>query len=146
MTWDNNKYVKLLIERREGKRDKYLIALKTTADFYGWTKKYPGWKPKTLKVVNGVHYCMDPGRKGEMFCEAGTRLRVCREPSRHGYPSTFTNAFKVSNNCSNFDISEIAHFTEGYWYWMSAPSGERITRERWEQIYQVGIQRQRVGA
>ena len=146
MTWDNSKYVKLLIERREGRRDKYLIALKTTADFYGWSDGFQVWEPKVAYLSGGRAYYIDPGRKGEMFCEAGTRLRICREPSRHGYPSSLTNAFKVSHNCSLFDISEIAHLTKVDWHWMSGPSGERIPRERWEQIYQVGIQRQRVGA
>ena len=139
MTWDNNKYVKLLLERREGKRDKYLIALRTTADFYGWTQEWEEWQPKSWTGTDGRQYCRDPGRRGEMFCEAGTQLRICREPSQGGWPSSKTNAFKVSHNCGFGEIAEIAHFTTVEWFWMTGPTGGRIKRESWEEIYQAHI-------
>lgn len=86
MTWDPNAYVKLLLRREEGKRDKWLIALRTTADYYGWTQEFPIWRPKT--VVQGPTYTFvsDPGRKGRMFWEGGRQHRICRSPKKAGFP------------------------------------------------------------
>ena len=141
MTWDNSKYVKLLLERQQGKQDKWLIALRTTADYYGWTEQFPTW---TLRPAPGEppgsRFSMRPGR-GEMFCERGRRLRICRSRSRDGYPKGMTNAFKVSRNCGLFDLSEVAHFAQGDWHWMSSPRGGRIGRDRWESIYAVSPRR-----
>ena len=145
MTWDNNKYIKLLLERKQGQQDKYLIALRTTAEFYGWTEAFCEWESKVLFSDGHYSYCAHPGNKGEMFCEAGTRLRICRAPTRSGYPRGKTNSFKVSNNCTISDLAEVAHFTEGDWYWMSTPYGERIGRVRWDDIYQARIHQQRRG-
>lgn len=145
MTWDNAKYVKLLLHREAGTQDKYLIALRTTADYYGWTEHFPIWSLKPVRTegtrVLGYH----PGGRGEMFCEGGRRHKVCRHPSRNGTPAGKTNRFKLSANCGLVDIAEVAHFTQGEWYWMDAPNGKRISRERWEEIYQVGISRKRGG-
>ena len=145
MTWDNAKYVKLLLERRANRRDKYLIALRTTADYYGWTKQFPAWTPRVLGRSGKYLLVRDPGRRGEMFCEAGFRVRVSRDPSKSGWPRGKVNAFKLSNNCSLWDLSEVAHFTEGDWYWMTGPKGERVSRERWELRYQTKIPPERRG-
>ena len=145
MTWDPAKYVKLLLTRKADTQDKYLIALRTTADYYGWTEEFPVWTPKTVRTEGDRRICYDPGRKGNTYCEAGRRHKVCRDPSRCGTPAGKTNRFKLSVNCGLVDIAEVAHFTQGEWYWMSAPNGERVSRERWEEIYQVGIARKRGG-
>ena len=145
MTWDNSKYIKLLLERRENKPDKWLIALRTTADYYGWTEQFPAWTLRTIATEGGYSFAFDPGRKGEMFCETGVSRRVCRSPSRDGNPAGLTNRFKISRTCGLFDVSEIAHFTKGDWHWMESPSGERVSRERWEAMYQAGHARRRGG-
>ena len=145
MTWDNAKYVKLLLHREADTQDKWLIALRTTADYYGWTEQFPIWTLKPVRTEGTRVIGYDPGRRGEMFCEGGRRHKVCRDPSRNGTPAGKTNRFKLSANCGLVDIAEVAHFTQGEWYWMTAPNGERISRERWEEIYQVGISRKRGG-
>ena len=145
MTWDNSKYIKLLIERPDsGVGDKYLIALRTTADYYGWTQEFERWSPKPLYQQGGYSFFSHPGR-GEMFCEPGQRHRICRADTTAGYPRGKTNAFKLSRTCGLFDMSELANFTQGNWYWMSSPSGERISRERWAAIYQAGPHNRRAG-
>jgi hypothetical protein len=145
MTWDNSKYIKLLIERPSGTGgDRWLIALRTTADYYGWTQEFERWTPKFLYEQGGYSFFAHPGR-GEMFCEAGRRHRICRTDSLHGMPRGKTNQFKVSRTCGLFDLSEIAHFTKSDWHWMSGPSGERISRDRWEAIYQAGPHNRRAG-
>ena len=138
MTWDGSQYVKLLIERPEKGPDRWLIALRATADYYGWTEKFPRWTPKIAYVSGGSAWYMDPGRRGEMFCESGRRHRICRSPSRAGMPRGMTNQFKVSASCRLFDLAEVAALTKVDWYWMSAPNGERLSREHWLSLYEAG--------
>ena len=145
MTWDPQKYVKLLLEREIGQKDKYLIALRTTADYYGWSQAFPIWTPKVVETRDGIQLCRDPGRRGTLLGEAGTRLRVSRSKSTAGHPRGEVNAFKVSNNCTLWDIAEVAHFTNGDWYWMTSPVGTRIRRENWEARYQSKEPQQRRG-
>ena len=145
MTWDNNKYVKLLLEREEGQQDKYLIALRTTADYYGWTEEFPTWTLRTAFEVGGRKFARHPGTRGEMFCEVGLRLRVSRSPVTSGWPRGKVNQFKVSRNCSLWDIAEVAHFTQGDWHWLTCPYGERVSRARWEERYQTKTPRKRGG-
>lgn len=141
MTWESAKYIKLLLSRQAGTRDRYLIALRATADYYGWTEEFPEWSLETTLGPDGRQYSRDPGRKGRLETEAGMRLRVCRSPSTAGNPAGLTNAFKVSNNCRLIDIAEVAHFTQGDWYWMTGPHGERISRDRWKEMFQTGSSR-----
>jgi hypothetical protein len=145
MSWSDKDYVKLLLERAAGTQDKYLIALRSTADYYGWSDEFPIWTPEVIGTSGRFALMRDPGRRGRMYCEAGMRLRVCRSPSTAGNPAGKTNAFKVSANCGKWNISEVAHFTKGDWYWMTGPHGERISRERWEAHYQAGNPRERGG-
>ena len=139
MTWDNRKYLKLLLSRPEIGADRWLIALRTTADYYGWTNYFEPWSPKTVQTTGGYSFSRDPGRRGEMFCESGVRLRICRSPQRQGNPAGSTNAFKVSKSCTLFDISEIAYLTQVDWNWMTGPRGERISRDRWLAIHEAGL-------
>lgn len=145
MTWDNEKYVKLLLERIEGKKDKWLMALRTTADYYGWSQEFPTWTPKTAIEDGALVLVRDPGRRAEMFCETGTQLRISRSKSRNGHPARFVNRFKVSSNCTLWDIAEVAHFTHGDWYWMTSPVGTRVLKGNWEARYQSREPQQRRG-
>ena len=145
MTWDNSKYIKLLLGRPESGRDRWLIALRTTADHYGWSNHFEEWSPKVVETRSGVSFIRDPGRKGEMFCESGVRLRISRSPKTSGYPAGFTNAFKVSNSCTLFDLSEIAYLTTVDWYWMQGPFGERKSRDQWLAIHEAGTRNQEGG-
>ena len=132
-------YVKLLLHRPNASASKYLIAMRATADYYGWTKEFEVWTPKPVDLGDDRTYFMDPGRKGHVMHEPGRRHRICRSPVTQGYPKGLTNAFKVSRNCSLLDLAEVAHFTDVDWHWMDSPFGERIFRDHWERIYQAGI-------
>ena len=132
-------FVKLLLERREGRKDKALIALRTTADFYGWTEAFPEWSPRPIGTSGHYELIFDPGRKGNLSMAPGRRHRICRSACTAGYPKGLTNAFKLSRNCGMLELAEVAHFSQVEWHWMDSPYGERISRDRWEQIYQSGI-------
>ena len=132
-------FVKLLLNREEGKRPKYLVAWKSTAEFYGWTKEFEPWMTPELGTSGGYTLHVDPGRLGNLQSASGRRHQICRSRSKAGMPKGFTNQFKVSRNCGLLDLAELAHFTEGDWHWMTSPYGERIGRDQWERIYQSGI-------
>lgn len=78
---------------------------------------------------------LDPGRRGRLECEGGRRHRICRSPSKRGFPAGMTNAFKLSANCGLVDIAEVAHFTQGEWHWLEGPRKQRIERDRWLEMY-----------
>lgn len=140
-----SEYIKLLLQREAGTQDKYLIALRATADHYGWTEEFPVWTPEPVGTSGGYTLIRDPGRLGELRCEAGITLRVSEAKTKAGYPKGQVHRFKVSANCGLWDIAEVAHFTKGPWYWMTSPTGTRIVRERWEARYQSKEPQQRRG-
>lgn len=142
MTWSDKNYVKLLLYRPPAGADRWLIALRTTADYYGWTKQYPLWSPKTIAISGGHEFCVAPSRRGRMYCEGGVRLRICRSPKTRGNPAGFTNAFKVSASCTQFDLAELAYLTNEGWYWMSSQYGQRISRDEWLRMHEAGTQRE----
>ena len=141
MTWDNSKYIKLLLRRQEGVPDRYLIALRTTAEYYGWKEAFLEWTPRPLADGGARIMVLDPGRRGEMFCEAGRRHQISRSPRTNGWPAGTTNQFKCSASCTYRELAEVAHFTTGTWYWMTGPTGTRIKRERWEEYYEASLRR-----
>ena len=135
----DGQYVKLILWRAQGKRDKYLIARRATADFYGWTKEFDEWTLPTAYADDWGEYVYFPARKPSIHNEPGRRHQICRSPSKAGMPKGFTNQFKVSRNCGLLDLAEVANFTQGDWHWMTSPYGERIGRDQWLAIHQKGI-------
>ena len=130
-----DRYVKLQIGLSETKRSKYVIALRTTADYYGWTEQFPAWRPQGARQVGKYVTFQDPGRRGNLQLAGGNRHRISRSPSTAGTPAGLTNAFRLSTSCTQFDLAELAYFTKGDWYWMEGLHGERISRDRWVQIW-----------
>ena len=142
MSWVDSDYIKLLLLRPNTGPDRWLIALRTTADYYGWTKHFEVWSPKPIGTSGGYTLCADPGRKGKMYCEGGRRHRISRDPSRRGHTPGLCNQFKVSRSCTMFDMAELAALTDVNWYWMSTPTGERLSRERWLAIHKAGTRKE----
>ena len=132
-------YVKLLLWRAPHKRDKYLIALRATAEYYGWMEAFPEYTLPPLFEEGGRTYVQFPRRNAPYHMQAGMRLRICRSESTAGTPKGLTNQFKVSRNCRLLDIAEVAHFSKGDWHWMTGPYGERIRRDHWARIHEAQI-------
>jgi hypothetical protein len=135
MSWSDKDYIKLLIGRPESGPDRWLISLRATADYYGWSEKFPEWSPKPVSSDGKYTYFRDTGRKGRMYCESGRKHRISRDPSRRGHTPGLCNQFKVSTSCTMADMSEIAAMTGVDWYWMTSPTGERISREKWAEFW-----------
>ena len=130
-------YVKLVLGEDNIKNRAYLICLRTTADFYGWSEGLPTWAPKKLAVVGGYSIGHDPGRKGSLKLAAGKRLRISRSSSKAGNPAGFTNAFRVSKQVGVRHLAQLAHVTQGDWFWMQSLFGERVSRDQWAEIYEA---------
>ena len=128
-------YVTLKIGETAKGQQKLLHALRTTADYYGWTNEFPVWIGKTLANTEGYVFLHDPGRRGNPQCNPGRRLRISRSPIKGRYAAGFTNAFKVSANTGLLDLAELAHFTKIDWHWMESLDGERVDRSSWEARY-----------
>ena len=128
-------YVTLKLGETKSGRAKKLHALRTTADYYGWTKEFEPWVGKKEFEQGGRAFLRDTGRRGHPQCSSGYRVRICRTSDLDGFPAGFTNAFKVTANTGLFDLAELAHFTDVEWYWMTTKTGERVSREEWAARY-----------
>ena len=134
-------HVKLTIWRPESQTARWISVLRTTADYYGWLKEFEIWTPKVIETKGGYSFHQMPNRRGRGHAEGGTTLRISRSQSRVGNPAGLTNKFKASNSCRLIDLAELAHFTQGDWYWMETFDGTRFSREHWEDIYRAGGRR-----
>ena len=130
--------LKLVLRRQKSGAARYLNAWRATADFYGWTEAFDLWAPPVVSSQGGYNFSYMPQRSGRGHERGGKNIRICRSPSRDGNPKGFTNRFTVSKSCTKFELAEIAHFTNVDWYWMESVTGERLSRDRWEAIYEAG--------
>ena len=140
-----DEHIKLVIWWPDGQTCRYISALRSTANYYGWTKEFELWRPKRLYSEGGYEMAHFPPREGRGIAVGGKRLRICRSPRRQGHPAGLTNQFKVSNSCRTVDLAELAHFTQGDWHWMEDLSGKRVSKEHWEDIYRAGTTSRRAG-
>ena len=132
-------FVTLKLGETSGGHAKKLHALRSTADYYGWTKEFEEWTLKPEVEQGGRAYGRDPGRRGHPQNSSGYRIRICRTSDLDGFPAGFTNAFKVTTNTGLFDLAELAHFTDVEWYWMTTRTGERVSREEWAARYAARV-------
>ena len=128
-------YVTLKIGETKSGQPKKLHALRTTADYYGWTKHFPIWVAKRIDGPGKYVFALDPGRSGHPQNSSGYHVRICRSPVTSGLPAGFTNRFKVTSNTGLFDLAELAHFTDVDWEWMEGPTTGRVSRADWERRY-----------
>ena len=107
-----------------------LIALKSTADFYGWTEVFP-----TLNEAKRVDYpdglMPHPGRKNLRRYRAHP-LVICRsDVTKQGFPVRLTNRFRVTNNARALDLATIAQATQIPFSWMTDKNNTRLCAEHW---------------
>ena len=138
MTYSSGDFVKLTLFRDSAGRARWVRALRATADYYGWSEEFEIWRPNGVFEADGKSFMHIPAVSTRGAAFGGRHLRICRSESRRGNPARLTNRITVSNSCRAIDLAELAHFTKGDWHWMESPGGQRITRDRWEEIYQAG--------
>ncbi len=145
MTYGEKDFVKLLIYRDSAGRARWVQALRATADHYAWTEHFERWRPNGSFEDGDYTFVQLPGRSGPNIAAGGKRRRICWSKSLHGHPAGKTNQFTMSNSCRWIDYAELAHFSKGNWHWMTGPNGQRITRDRWEAIYETAGQNRGAG-
>ena len=104
-----------------------------TADFFGWNKHFQEWWDFKRSLSTDGYVTEFQNRRD--FRTGGRPIRICRSPSKHGHPARVTQTIRISSLLGLRDLAEIAHFAEGDWYWMERPSGARVDRADWEQMY-----------
>lgn len=145
MSSSAGEFIKLTIFRDSAGRARWVRALRATADYYGWLDHFEVWTPN-IKGQSGqykIHTC--PTRQTRYGAHGGTSCMICRKTSVDEMHAGTRNRFRMANSCRLIDYAELAHFSKGEWHWMSGPTGERISRDRWESMYQTGTQGRRAG-
>lgn len=124
-------YVELAIRQGKGRGWVKLMCVKATADFYGWSAVFPSVVEAQLAVSGGL--LCNPVLKGEGRHHRGKRLRICRaKGSKQGNPAGLTNAFRVTNNATNFDLYAIAQAVSIDYGWMEGQYGYRRSKAEWD--------------
>jgi hypothetical protein len=130
MVYKLDDFIELAIRRIAFANWVRLIALKTTADFYGWTEVFPSLnEAKRVDYPDGL--MPHPGRKNLRRFRAHPLVISRHEGSKHGYPVRLTNRFRVTNNAGVLDIANIAQSTQIPFSWLTDKRGTRLCAEHW---------------
>lgn len=131
--YGNDDYCELAVRRIRKGNWVRLIALKPTAEFYGWTTVFP-----LVREAQDVDY---PGGIRPMPVRRNLTnyralpLYVCRSKSnRQGFPRGLTNRFRVTNNATRLDLAAIAQAIQIDYGWMTARYGERVPKCQWDSV------------
>lgn len=123
-------YVELAIRKGRGDSWIKLMCVKATADFYGWSAVFPS--VTEAKAVESGGLLINPVLTNHYRGHRGKRLRICRaKGSKQGNPAGLTNAFRVTNNATNFDLYAIAQAVSVDYGWMEGQYGYRRSRDEW---------------
>jgi hypothetical protein len=107
-----------------------LIALKATADFYGWTEVFPSFND-AQRVDYPEGFRPMPNKLNLRRFRAHP-LVICRtDVTKQGFPVRLTNRFRVTNNAAVVDLATIAQATQIPFGWMTDKSGTRLCQEHW---------------
>jgi len=108
----------------------WLRCLRETAEFYGWYDAFPHSDlpadPAEL-TRQYVNYSTKRFRP-EI---GGKKLRICRSNDRNGYPAGKTNRFRVSGNCTNRNLLDVAMNTSIPFGWMETFGQQRKSFDWW---------------
>jgi hypothetical protein len=130
MVYKLDDFIELAIRRIAFANWVRLIALKTTADFYGWTEVFPRLnEAKRVDYPDGL--MQHPGRKNLRRFRAHPLVISRHEGGKHGYPVRLTNRFRVTNNAAELDLATIAQGTQIPFSWMTNKRGTRLCAEHW---------------
>ena len=123
-------YVQLNVSTGEFAPLRWFRVRRDVAESYGWTDAYPiaGETPmdppveRRFLTYNPRRFRPDVG---------GRKIKISREPRRNVLTAGKVNQFRISRNCSNSDLAELAYLTKGEWHWMETAHGDLWSREEW---------------
>lgn len=137
MNYPSTDFVKLTLGETPRGEKKWLIAMRATANYYGWSEELPIWTPKIRRYGPGGEPIARVGNLPSLQKNGGKNLRICDSPSKRGHPAGMTHRFRVSRNCGMRELSKLAALTKQDWHWMSAPAGKRLEKCQWLAIHQT---------
>ncbi len=124
-----------LIRRTKADKPITVSARREVVEFYGWDQVFEEFIPgMSVDEVKGVKYLKNP-RRGGSKKRPGRQVQISISESKSGTPARKTSVFRVSRDATFRDFAAIAKATEVKWHWMTTPSGQRLSRERWLTIH-----------
>ncbi len=107
-----------------------LIALKPTAEFYGWSTVFPNiLDAKRVDYPDGLFPW--PSSPSARNYKAHPLVISRSESSKQGFPVRLTNRFRVTNNAGVMDIATIAQATQIPFSWLTDKNNNRLSQEHW---------------
>ena len=98
---------------------------------YGWNRVFP--RLIDAKAADYPGNVMPMPTKLNARNYRGRSLRICRSKGpAGGNPAGLTNAFRVSNNCTELDLYAIAQAVSIDYGWMSTKGGHRKRKAAWD--------------
>lgn len=130
MGYSNEEFCELAIRRIGLGNWVRLIALKPTAEFYGWSTVFPDiWDAKRVDYPDGLF--PHPGRKYLRRYRAHPLVISRCDTTKQGFPVRLTNRFRVTNNACVVDIAVIAQATQIPFSWLTDKKNNRLSQEHW---------------
>ena len=124
-------FVKLTVEDY-GHRTVNVVCVKETAEYFGWDKAFPEWRPRTHIGPSGGELIYLNRRQNEWCWPGGVKHRICRHVSKHSYPKQATNVFRMQGAYSAKHLKALAVAAGNKFEWMSTRKGERVSRAVWQ--------------
>ena len=126
-------FIKLLVEDRPSGAVS-VITQKETAEFFGWDKAFPEWKPRTQLGLDGRPMKYAWSTSASRHFRGGDRLRICRVPSTSGHPAGYTHSFRMMGGWSRKHLVALAHVAGDRFEWMEGTYGQRVKRDVWQSL------------
>ena len=130
MTLAMHHFVQLNVASGASGVQRWFRVRRDIAEFYGWAEAYgvagelePGAPvERTFRTMPAKRFRPDVG---------GRKIRISRSPRRDRFEPGMVNQFRISRNCSNTDLRELATLTTPEWHWMETAHGQIWTRDQW---------------
>ena len=124
-------FVRLAIREKPSGVFVSLIALRTTASFYGWDQTFPEWRGKWTGKLSPTRY-VKAQPYNNIFGGTRRKIIICRSDDRHSTPAALTNQFRVTTDATFLDLVNIAQATKPIFGWMTSFNAKRIPWECWQ--------------
>lgn len=130
-----HEYIQIVISEKPTGRLAWAQTRFDNATSFGWLKEFQCVAQH--RAENSPNGTVQLARKATSNGAGGRRIVLGRGSNYHRPGAGNRRQFKVSTTCSNFDLAELFHFTEGGWDWMTTKAGLYWTACEWEACYRA---------
>ena len=123
-------YIQLNVASGASGVQRWFRVRRDIAEFYGWTDAYDvaGEREPGAPVVRSFGTMPTKPFRPDV---GGRKIRISRSPRRDHFEPGMVNQFRISRNCNNTDLAELARLTTPDWAWMETAHGGAWTRDQW---------------